>query len=61
MQRSDQDETVCLFVKLESHQEFTEELAKNVKAAVKADLSPRHVPSVVEDCPDIPMTMNGKK
>ncbi|KAI9671415.1 MAG: hypothetical protein M1831_004324 [Alyxoria varia] len=58
---SDQDETVCLFVKMDPGQEFTEEVAKNVKAAVRADLSPRHVPAVVDSCPDIPMTINGKK
>lgn len=55
------DETVVLFVKMEAGQAFNEALAKEIKTTIRADLSARHVPAIVDECPDIPMTINGKK
>ncbi|KAL5402312.1 hypothetical protein PMIN06_009748 [Paraphaeosphaeria minitans] len=57
----DSDETVCLFVKMADGKKFTEELAGDIKAAVKQALSARHVPSIIDECPEIPVTTNGKK
>lgn len=55
------DETVCLFVKMEEGQSFGEELLKEIKTKIRSELSARHVPGVVDECPDIPVTINGKK
>ncbi|KAB8343185.1 hypothetical protein FH972_022775 [Carpinus fangiana] len=55
------DETVVLFVKMEQGQKFDEALAKEIKTTIRGDLSARHVPAIVDECPDIPMTINGKK
>lgn len=57
----DADETVCLFVKMEPGKEMDETFRKEIKTRIRAELSPRHVPDVVETCPDIPVTVNGKK
>lgn len=58
---SDADETVVLFVKMEEEGTFTQELVGRIQAMVRRELSARHVPGVVEECPAIPVTGNGKK
>lgn len=55
------DETVVLFVKMESGHDLSQDLVKEIKTAVRSDLSARHVPSIIDECPDIPVTINGKK
>ncbi|KAF1949850.1 acetoacetate-CoA ligase [Byssothecium circinans] len=57
----DTDETVCLFLKMAEGKSFSSELADGIKAAVRKALSARHVPGVVDECPEIPVTTNGKK
>ncbi|KAK2878175.1 putative NRPS-like protein biosynthetic cluster [Arthroderma sp. PD_2] len=57
----DTDETVILFLKMRHDQLFTSQFAAEVKQAVRDDLSPRHIPSIVDECLDIPVTANGKK
>jgi acetoacetyl-CoA synthetase len=37
------------------------ELADRVRAALRRELSPRHVPDVVEVVPAVPRTLSGKK
>lgn len=59
---TDKDETVCLFVVMAPGKTFNEEIQTKIKAKIKAELSPRHVPGVVEECGGgIPKTGNGKK
>lgn len=59
---SDKDETVCLFVVMVPGKTFSEDLKTQIKAKIKTELSPRHVPAVVEECgAGIPKTGNGKK
>lgn len=59
---SDKDETVCLFVVMAPGKTFTDELRTSIKGKIKAELSPRHVPGIVEECGGgIPKTGNGKK
>ncbi|KAI1489210.1 hypothetical protein F5X96DRAFT_642038 [Biscogniauxia mediterranea] len=59
---TDRDETVCLFVVTGEGQEFTDELRKRIQETIRKELSPRHVPGVVEQCgAGIPKTGNGKK
>ncbi|PLB35476.1 acetoacetate--CoA ligase family protein [Aspergillus candidus] len=61
----DSDETVVLFVKLASSCEsptgMPADLATRIQTMIRKELSPRHVPGVVDACPEIPVTSNGKK
>ena len=57
----DIDETVALFVKMKEGNLFSNEIRTNIVNTIKADLSARHVPGFVDECPEIPVTMNGKK
>ncbi|KAM7189143.1 acetoacetyl-CoA synthetase [Naviculisporaceae sp. PSN 640] len=59
---TDRDETVCLFVVMNQGKVFDDDLRKRIQNAIKKELSPRHVPGVVEECKGgIPKTGNGKK
>jgi acetoacetyl-CoA synthetase len=55
------EERVVLFLKLNEGVEFNKTLVDRVKAKIRADLSPRHVPNVVLPIAEIPYTLNGKK
>lgn len=57
----DTDETVVLFLKMAEGRKFDEGLTERIKSTVKRALSARHVPGVVDECPEIPITTNGKK
>lgn len=61
----DTDETVVLFVKLASPDgcpaKMPGDLVSRIQATIRKELSPRHVPGVVDACPEIPVTSNGKK
>lgn len=51
----DADERVLLFVKMEEGKKFSEELGGRIKRGIREDLSARHVPAVIAECPDIPV------
>jgi len=55
------DVRVILFVKLAQGFELTDELRGKIKADIRANASPRHVPAKIIACPDIPYTLNMKK
>ncbi|KAF2004245.1 acetoacetyl-CoA synthase [Amniculicola lignicola CBS 123094] len=57
----DSDETVVLFLKMAEGRRFDGALVEGIKATVKKALSVRHVPGIVDECPEIPVTTNGKK
>jgi len=57
----DTDETVVLFLKMAEGKTFDADLVERIKACVRKGLSARHVPGVVDECPEIPVTTNGKK
>lgn len=59
----DTDESVLMFLlmKPEWKGKLDDTLKAKVKDAVRKRLSIRHVPAVVEECPEIPITSNGKK
>lgn len=58
----DRDETVCLFVVMNEGREFDERLVTRIRDVVRRELSPRHVPGVIEEGRGgIPKTGNGKK
>ncbi|KAH8704114.1 acetoacetyl-CoA synthase [Talaromyces proteolyticus] len=64
----DTDETVVLFVKLApeslaSGLQISQDLIGRIQAAIRKELSARHVPGIIDVCPgnEIPVTSNGKK
>jgi acetoacetyl-CoA synthetase len=58
---TDVDERVLLFVKMESGKELTPDLIGRIKKGIREDLSPRHVPALIVECPDIPVFSPFKK
>lgn len=59
---TDRDETVCLFLLMAAGKTFTPALRDEIKGVIRKELSPRHVPGVIEECgAGIPKTGNGKK
>ncbi|KAJ9136719.1 Acetoacetate-CoA ligase [Pleurostoma richardsiae] len=58
----DADETVCLFVVMCEGKEFDDAVRQRIKSVIRKELSPRHVPGVVEEAGGgVPKTGNGKK
>ncbi len=55
------DQRIILFVQLAEGVTLTDELRKSIKTILRTNASPRHVPAVIIDVPDIPKTLNGKK
>lgn len=55
------DQRVILFVKLTPGLTLTEELKARIKQALREKASPRHVPALIVEVPDIPYTFNMKK
>jgi acetoacetyl-CoA synthetase len=58
---TDTDETVVLFLKMNPGQQLSPDLVARVKTTIRQGLSARHVPAVIDECPEIPVTTNGKK
>jgi acetoacetyl-CoA synthetase len=58
---SDGEERVILFLKLTEGSQLSNELVCKVKGAIRFQLTPRHVPAVIMEAPDIPYTVNSKK
>ena len=59
----DQDATgeLLLFVALAPGAELDEDLRTRIASALRAQLSPRHVPDRIEAVPAVPRTLSGKK
>jgi len=57
----DGNERVILFVKTRDDVPLSAELVREIKAAIAEALSRRHVPSVITQCPQVPITASGKK
>jgi acetoacetyl-CoA synthetase len=55
------DQRVLLFVKLAGGCTLTDELKNRIKTRLREKASPRHVPALIIEVPDIPYTFNGKK
>jgi len=55
------DERVILFVKLTQGYSLTEDLKNRIRVALREQASPRHVPALIVEAPDIPYTFNMKK
>jgi len=55
------DQRIILFVKLAQRFQLTEDLENKIKKALREEASPRHVPALIFEAPDIPYTFNMKK
>ncbi len=55
------DQRILLFVKLKPGYSLTEELKNKIKTALRTGASPRHVPALILETPDVPYTFNMKK
>jgi acetoacetyl-CoA synthetase len=58
---TDTDESVYLFLLMRKGQAFTPALESEIRQKIRQSLSARHVPKYIFECPEIPMTINGKK
>jgi len=52
---------VILFVKLAPGFPMTDELRDKIRRTLRENASPRHVPGLIFETPDIPYTLNMKK
>ena len=52
---------LVLFVALAPDHELDDDLRRRIGAALRSDLSPRHVPDRIEAVPVVPRTLSGKK
>ena len=55
------DQRVLLFVKLATGISLTDELKDKIRKTLRENASPRHVPALILETPDIPYTLNMKK
>jgi acetoacetyl-CoA synthetase len=55
------DQRVLLFVKLAPGRTLSDELKIRIKNALRDKASPRHVPALILEVPDIPYTFSSKK
>lgn len=60
-QNHQDDQRVILFVKLAAGYSLTDELKEKIKGTLRENASPRHVPAVILETPEIPYTLNMKK
>ena len=60
-QHFDGDERVLLFVKIRRGFSLNEDLQKRIRTNIRSSCSPRHVPAIILEAPDVPYTINGKK
>ncbi|KAK3615405.1 hypothetical protein LTR56_026613 [Elasticomyces elasticus] len=58
---TDADETVVLFLKMKDDSLYSDDLVDGIKSVIRKELSARHVPGIIDKCPEIPVTTNGKK
>ncbi|KAL7976014.1 hypothetical protein Chor_008223 [Crotalus horridus] len=57
----DGEERVVLFLKMATNHEFSPDLVKRIREAIRVALSARHVPSIILETEGIPYTISGKK
>ena len=60
-QKYQEDQRVILFVKLAQGFLLTEELKNKIRVTLRDNASPRHVPALILEAPDIPYTLSNKK
>jgi len=60
-QNYQEDQRVILFVKLAPGHVLTDDLKEKIRRTLRENASPRHVPALILETPDIPYTLNMKK
>ncbi len=60
-QDRENDQRILLFVKLAPNTALTDDLRERIKKALRDQESPRHVPALILEVPDIPYTFSMKK
>jgi acetoacetyl-CoA synthetase len=55
------DQRILLFVQLRPGVKLTDELTNRIRKTLREQASPRHVPAVILEVPDVPYTLNMKK
>ncbi|MBI9077272.1 MAG: acetoacetate--CoA ligase [Desulfatibacillum sp.] len=60
-QNWDNDVRVILFVKMAEGQALNDEVKNKLRAGIRKNASPRHVPAKIIEVPDVPYTLNMKK
>ncbi|MGD2144147.1 MAG: acetoacetate--CoA ligase, partial [Anaerolineae bacterium] len=55
------DQRIILFVRMAEGFSLTEELRDKIKRRLRTDASPRHVPALLVEVPEVPYTFSGKK
>lgn len=55
------DDIMPLFLVVHENHSFTDDLKTKINQALKQNCSPRHIPDVIIEAPDIPYTLSGKK
>ena len=60
-QNYQEDQRVVLFVKLAAGFTLTDELSDKIRWTLRENASPRHVPALIFEVPEIPYTLNMKK
>ncbi|TXH03844.1 MAG: acetoacetate--CoA ligase [Nevskiaceae bacterium] len=58
--RHDNDDRVILFVRLREGMVWSDALGDKIRRAIRAELTPRHVPAKILPCPEVPRTISGK-
>ncbi len=53
---SDSDESVMLFLLMKPGERLTAQLVHNIRAAIRKELSARHVPKYIFETPEIPVS-----
>ena len=56
----EEDSRIVLFVVLNAGAAFTPELVKEIRDSLRKDASPRHVPDVILEAPELPRTKSNK-
>ena len=59
-QEWDDDTRIVLFVALREGVRLDRDLRRRIKQRIREGASPRHVPAVIADVPDVPRTLSGK-
>jgi acetoacetyl-CoA synthetase len=55
------EQRIILFVKMAPHHHLSEDLKEKIRKALREEASPKHVPALILEVPDIPYTFNMKK
>lgn len=58
--KQDGDEKIVLFVRMVPGKQLTDGLQSELRHALRQRCSPRHVPAIINEAPDLPRTISGK-